>query len=445
MTVFYVLGTIFPQGRSVEEYEKAGGRFIPLVRALDLTEVFVSPLFLALSALLSVNLAVCIYDRWRAMRKRPAFIPEDVFFHNPGVFALGEAERLHEFAGRIRAMGYRERFVSEGIYVFEKGLPYWWLSWIYHLGIVVAIAGFLSTAFFAFEKEVTLFPGRPETISLYSPDTRFNKLIKKFNRHLKKLGFEIPQQNKGKDFTLNLKGFDTEYYQTLKVDYPKGALNRLAMGLGFRPAGAAKPEEGYAPKMWTTSLFINTPEGKRLSGRLRVNRPYRVRGLTLYQMGFEQKLDLLVNGRKVEAKSMEPFEIKGVKGKMFTAGMVRTGKLYRKDGSTVEMTPFFELKKTEDGKKTTLGELHLGKPAVLDATAFVFRGMEEGSALSYRHDPGVTFISISVWLVFIGLTLRSLGYWGRLQMTERDGRLYALLSTRGLLANKARITERLKG
>jgi len=437
MCVFFVLGTIFPQGSELKDYMEAGGKFVPLVKWLSLLNIFTSPLFLILSGLLSINLLVCIYDRWRAMKRRPAYIPEEQFFLNPKVIEMPAPEDA--LLLRARGMRFKEKYSEGGIHVLEKGLPYYWLSWIYHLGIVVAILGFLGTALFAFEEEITLYKGKPVKISLYSPDTRWNKLKKA-------LDINPPKEKKDKEYQVSLLSFETEYNQALKVDYPKEPLTRLAMGLGFKSVMAdEKPEETYAPRMWLTRLSIKPPVRKELEGALWVNHPYRMGALTLYQMGFEQDVTLLVDGKTMKIKSMEPFQVKGIKGDLIT-GMVKAGKVYKKDGTVESFTPFFELKHTgEDGTKKEPGRLVQGKPQKFLGKRFLFKRMEEASVLSYRVDPGVTFISISVWLLFAGLLLRSLGYWGRIQFVSRNGKTYALLSTRGLLANGEKIMARLKG
>jgi len=437
MCVFFILGTIFPQGTELKDYMEAGGKFVPFVKWFNLLGIFTSPLFLILSGLLSVNLLVCIYDRWRAMKKRPAYIPEGQFFMNPKVVEMAAPEDA--LLLRAKEMRFKEKYSAEGIHVLEKGLPFRWLSWIYHLGIVVAILGFLSTALFAFEEEITLYKGKPVKISLYSPDTRWNKFKKA-------LGMSPPEEKKEKEYEAALLAFETEYTEALKVDYPKEPLTRLALGLGFRPLmGEGKPEVSYSPKMWLSRISLKTPREKAVKGALWVNRPYRFRGLTLYQMGFEQDITLLVDGKPLKIKSMEPFEIKGMEGKFIT-GMAKTGKVYKKDGMVEKFTPFFELKHTgKDGRKKELGKLVQGKPERFLGKRFLFKGMEEASGLSYRIDPGVTFISISVWLLFAGLLLRSLGYWGRIQIVVKEGKTYALLSTRGLLANGEKIMAKLKG
>jgi|Deesub1362A_J573_1020465.scaffolds.fasta_scaffold00013_157 hypothetical protein len=437
MCLFYVLGTIFPQGQKFDAYVEAGGKFVFLVKALSLLDIFTSPLFLFLTGLLTINLLVCIYDRFRTMKKRKR-VPVVPFFRSSGLIDIGRQEDTEAVIDRLKSMRFKFVGSQDGVYVFTKGLPYWWLSWIYHLGMVVAIAGFILTALTAFEGEVTLYKDTPQKISLFSPDTRLN-------RYLKKLGVEVPEEKKEKEYELLLKDFETEYYQTLKFDYPKDKLSRLAIGLGWRSSEFLKSQKsGFSPKMWKTTFELTLPQGEKLDAALWVNRPFRHGGLTLYQMGFEQKIKLRVSGKTIDVESMEPFEIDGVKGK-FVTSIVKTGKVYKKDGTVEDITPFFELSYIpEEGGKEKLGEVHLGKPVKLKGRRFLFKEFEEGSVLSYRVDAGVPIIGVSILLVFVGLFIRSFGYWYRVQIGSKDGRLLMRISTRGLSANKDRIITALK-
>ncbi len=434
MSVFYVLGTIFPQGSDIEDYVRAGGKYIFIVKTFSLLTIFTSPLFLVLSLILSINLLICIYDRFRTMKLKSKSLPVESIVNNPNLIELGGAENMESALGRLEKMRFRLIEKGERYFVYGKGLPYWWLSWIYHLGIVVAIIGFLLTALMSFENEATLYKGKPEKISLYSPDTRLNKFLKETGVNAGK--------DSSKEYSVSLKEFKTEYYQSLKFEYPKEKLSRLKIGLGFKPIEAATTG-GLSPKMWKTAIEIKTPDETIKDASLWVNHPFRYKGLTLYQMGFEQKMNMVSGGKTTEIKSMEPFEITGIKGK-FTASSVRTGKVFKKDGTEDDIRPFFLLSYTgENDQKEKLGEIYLGGTVSVKGKSVLFKDLEEGSALSYRVDPGVPLIGVSTLLVFIGLLLRSFGYWYRVYIIIKGGSLFALISTRGLFANKDRVLKSL--
>ncbi len=436
MTLCYILGTIFPQGTGFEEYSRAGGRYLSLVKGLSLLEIFTSPLFLALSLLLCLNLFICIFERLRKLRTRRELLNYNALIKNPGIVDIGPAKKFPEIEMVLTDMGLRMIDADERQYVFGKGAPYWWLSWIYHLGIIVAIAGFLLTALTAHEHILTLWPGKTEKLSLYSPETRLN-------RYKKLLDYKVPDEIPGREFSVTLKKFSTEYYQSLRFDYPGDWISRLSMGLGWKSIKPAR-ETGLSPKMWKTEFTIRTPDGRTIDAEAWVNHPFRFRGLTLYQMGYDQRMTLEVEGKKMGVEVFQPFEAPGIEGK-FIARTVKHGRVHRKDGSVDTIKPRFDLLYQPPGrkKKEPLGTVYLEVPTGIKGKVFTFRNLREASVLSYRIDLGVPVIAVSTLLVFLGLVFRSYGYWYRVRIVQKDSRLLMAVSTRGLLANKEKVFKRL--
>ncbi|MBI5051021.1 MAG: cytochrome c biogenesis protein ResB, partial [Nitrospirae bacterium] len=302
MCVVFLVGTVFPQGEGIDDYIKAGGKYVTIARALDFLDVFMSPLFIFVSGVLLINLAVCLYDRLRIFlkikRRTLDFIrlkthPNVVVLENPPFPPLSKPWLVEgdvggfDIEGALGKLGFKFKTEAQAVKIFEKGLQYWWLSWFYHVGIILAIIGFFLTALFAFEKDVVLSPDKPEQISLYSEDTRWNQFMKN-------LGKNVSEKQKISEYTLTLKEFRTEYYQGLKFDYPKDSASRLAMGLGIEKIEPAKKDFSYMPKRWLTSFNVKKPDDKGLDANVRVNKPFRTGGLTLYQMGYEQKIKLFV-------------------------------------------------------------------------------------------------------------------------------------------------------
>ena len=179
--------------------------------------------------MLTVNLIICLYDRFKIFIKvKRKVIDFERLKAHPNVLSFNKAD----FEKKLKTTGFSFKIqtddaVNPGVRVYEKGIQYWWLSWIYHVGIILAILGFFVTALFAFEKGVLLFPGEPETISLHSKETRWNEF-------LEKLGVDVPEEKEEDEYVLTLEEFVTEYYQGLKIDYPKRKLDRLAIGLGIK-------------------------------------------------------------------------------------------------------------------------------------------------------------------------------------------------------------------
>ena len=439
--VIFLIGTIFPQGENIEDYIEAGGKYVSIVRALDFLDIFMSPLFLFAVAVLLVNLAVCLYDRFRIFLKiKRTPIDFERLKGHPAVlrFRKDDIEKRLGKAGFAFKTGMKDAALP-GIRIYEKGIQYWWLSWFYHVGIILAISGFFLTALFAFEKDVLLYPGKSETISLYSKETRWNKI-------LEKAGIELQEKRAGDEYVLTLEEFRTEYYQGLKLDYPKAKLERLALGLGVKKLQPSEKQFSYMPKMWLTRFEVKAPDGRLLDAELWVNKPFRTGGLTLYQMGYEQKAELSANGKLIDTEARVPFHVKDVKGK-FVLGTVKSGVLFRKDGTTEEIKPVttvYYIPEEAPSSREALGELSFGGKINAKGVVFKFKDYKEGSYLSYRKDPGVRLVEIACWFVFLGLFVRSLGAWYRVQYAVENEVAYVLISTRGILADKDRIIKKLE-
>jgi cytochrome c biogenesis protein ResB len=441
MSLIFLIGTIFPQGENIDDYIEAGGKYIAVVRALDFLDIFMSPLFLAVTFVLVVNLSICLYDRFRIfIRVKRKVIDFERLRNNPGVLSFDKAD----FEKSLKKIGFTFKTqtrdtVNPGVKVYEKGLQYWWLSWFYHVGIILAILGFFVTALFAFEEGVLLVPGKPETISLYSKETRWNELLEKF-------GYEVPEEKKEDDYVLTLEEFITEYHQGLKIDYPKGQLERFLLGVGIKELEPSKKGFSFMPKMWLTKFNVKKPDGKVVYAKLWVNRPFRTGYLTLYQMGFEQRVELLANGKLIDAEARVPFEADDAEGK-FVLGSLKVGTLFKKDGTTEKIDPvttLYHIPEEDPSARDELGEIRLGGKLDAKGITFEFRDYREGSYLSYRKDPGVWLVGLASLFVFLGLTVRSLGAWYRIQYAVQNKVAYVLISSRGILADKDRIIKKLR-
>jgi cytochrome c biogenesis protein ResB len=440
LCTLFLIGTIFPQGETINDYIEAGGKYISIVRALDFLDIFMSPLFITATFLLLINLAVCLYDRlnlYLKIKRRP------MDFHALKLHPKVIAFKNGDLKNQLRKIGFtlkeeREDAADPGVKIFEKGVPFWWLSWFYHVGIILAITGFFLTSLFAFEKDILLYPGEPDTISLYSEETRWN-------RFCEWLGRALPSQSEGDQYELSLQEFRTEYYQGLKIDYPEEKLDRLALGAGIKKLEPSQKGFSYMPKMWLTRLNVKKPDQSVLDAELSVNSPFRTGSLTLYQMGFEQMVTLFVNGEEIEVEARMPFSVEGTEGK-FALGSLKLGTLFKRDGSTEEITPVTSLYYIPEGPpavKEMIGELALGGRLHAKGIFFEFRDYREGSYLSYRKDPGVWLVGLACLFVFLGLVVRCLGAWYRIQCAFEKKTAYVLISTRGILADRDRIIRKL--
>jgi cytochrome c biogenesis protein ResB len=333
LSIFFVIGTIFPQGIKLSEYIKEGGRYIFLVKYLNFLNIFNSPLFILFSILLFLNLVFCTYSRIKTKKR---------------------FERL--------------------------------LSLIYHLGFIICFLGIFISYVFSFTRDITLYPDKPEVIS-YS-------------------GF-----TKDKRFEIKLKKFISEYTQFPSFNYPKGILSRLAIFLGWNTNKLSYKisSNSYFPKDWKSSLEIYV-DGKIVKEKtIEVNSPLKHEGLTFYQMGYEEKFDLYIKESKksIKVKINTPFKINNNKYKLKD---FKSGSLFRIDGKVENIHPFVKLVSISN-KKNEIGTIMINKPFKINNFTIIIKGVEQGSILSYRYDPGIPFLWIGGILVIGGMWIRTFLYF----------------------------------
>jgi cytochrome c biogenesis protein ResB len=189
MALFFSIGTIFPQGENIEEYEKAGGKFLFFVSAFDLLEFFSSPLFILLAIVFALNLIICVFERYKALFTRRTF-PKS-FEPAKTLFLTHDRNQSHEDVRKaLKDLKFRVADEDGEWVVMEKGLPYKWLTWAITRALPICLFGILLTFLFAFEETIVLKPDEPQTIVPESrprpvwqdktPPTSFHLLLDKF-------------------------------------------------------------------------------------------------------------------------------------------------------------------------------------------------------------------------------------------------------------------------
>ncbi|MBI5902780.1 MAG: cytochrome c biogenesis protein ResB [Deltaproteobacteria bacterium] len=438
LALLYMVGTIFPQGGDIGEYAKAGGKYVSLVRFLDLLDFFSSPVFLLTAFLLLLNLAVCTYMRYAplfAKRVFPkTFDPTHSFkLTHDYPEALIEVRRvLHE------KLGFRLVSKDNEWIVMEKGLSSRWLTWLYHAGIVLCFFGLILSYLFAFEGEMTLKPRAPLIVA---PPTT-GRLASLYQKTAGPAGF-----------SLYLDDFSTEYIQHPSLDYPKDNISRLSIGLGWKGPEYSMKNDPMTPKDWRSRLRV-VKDGSTVTAKtIEVNDPLRYGGYTFYQAGYEQTLRIMVdfNPIALETKADGELIVPGLDTTL-RFGTVRTGTLYRLDGTVDKILPFTTvkavLKTPVNGKKTEdLGKLDLGGSIIVDNRRISLADYEESSVLSYRYDPGVAVLWWGGAFVLITMCLRFYGrsYMVAYAVDESAGIICLNLHivSKGLMADTEKLAERI--
>jgi cytochrome c biogenesis protein len=166
-----ILGTLIPQGRTVEEYAARYGGLSTLFIRLQLTELYRSIWYLGLLGLFALNITVCTLDRIGPKLRR-TFHPK--IENDPKTLAgmkikdkirlnagLREAQAAVEKS--LRASRYRVRLKEDGDHrvhlLGRKRMDGLFGSDFVHVGLLVIIAGGIVTAFGGFRTNLNLNPG----------------------------------------------------------------------------------------------------------------------------------------------------------------------------------------------------------------------------------------------------------------------------------------------
>jgi len=447
LTFFYLLGTLFPQGR---QYASGKGWALSIAKFLDLLHLFSSPPFLIVTLLFTLHLILCNYNRWQLLwRRSPPSVPLDRerLYSSASVLALPVHATVEMVEKALEVMGFRRRdsIAASGLRVVERGWSPQWLSLIYHIALCFCLLGFFVTFLFAYEGEITLYPHQLRPLPAPSQPPRWS------------LGHSRPPS-----LVLELRDFLTEYTEVYRLDYPSSFLDRLALILGLPVAGRrSAPDPTYFPKDWKSHLVVYYKQQPIKEKVIEVNDPLDVKGLTFYQMAYSQELRLRVSpvsavgrqGETLSIKAEERFQLPGLPG-YFKTGPLYLGKLYKRDGSVQEIVPWTPLyyypaiKDPGSKKAEKPGKLVLHRPLQYRGLVLTLTGYQEASILSYRHDPGRPWLWLASVSLLIFMTLRIWGGWYRLiyWLEGEDGRLKLCYVYQGigLGAEEARFLRRFR-
>lgn len=443
MALFYMIGTIFPQGENIDDYVKAGGKYIFLVRHLNLLDLFSSAIFLVLAASLLLNLIVCSYARYPALFTSSAFSNT---FEPTSTFCL--TQDMKDAVAEVKTiltheLGFRPVTEKKDAWtVMEKGprISYRWLTWIYHAGIIVCFAGILLTYLFAFEGDLTL---KPHVVSAFSPDGsgRINGLF----------------QSRGgpAGFSLLLVDFIPEYTQSPHLDYPKNKLSRLAVGLGWKTPYYRTDDQSMSPRAWQSKIKVMKGGLPVYEKAVDVNDPLRYGGYTFYQEGYEQTLKIQIDDNPIllETGSDEDLFVPGLDAAI-KLSPANDGILHRLDGGVEDIKPATvikrEIRTVDSGEKKyeVVGKIELGESVFVDGRRLTLAGVVDSPIFSYRYDPGVKILWWAGIAVLSAMCLRFFAGWYLVayRLCEKDGivSLELNISTRGLGANGSRLAKRVE-
>jgi cytochrome c biogenesis protein ResB len=397
MGVTMVVGSVFPQGYDAATYIESWGEAKHAVLARwGLLNLFHTKFFLILAAILFANLIACSVVRWLGRSGAGLAADQAPAHARPIAFPPG-GDAARRAAAVLTARGYKVLSASGPVVTARRGPWPEGVSLLYHLALALAIVGFILSALFAFDGEVTIAPGETVSVTTASSKTGANVLAEKLATW--SVGEWRPFSGAPADtttwgnrkVTLTLNEFITEW------EIYKGK---------------------YYNKDWLSDLSVTGESGPTRRTLVEVNRPLRIGGLTFYQAAFDQWFDIVVRRDGVEIERAEgqaytPFTLESVSG-MFFPGALRVGTLFEKYRGSSPIVPHVTLKwqapdAPEDAKPVEIENLWARDGLVREGLALTLENPREATILSYRHDPGVPLLYIAIVAFMIGLAVRT--YW----------------------------------
>jgi cytochrome c biogenesis protein len=231
-----IIGTLIPQGRSVQEYLVRYGQLGTVLQRLQFTRLYHSVWFIALLALFSLNIIICTLVRLfpkfrRAFRPKIETEPRNILsLKIKDKFRLGltVAEARQEVRRELsrRRFSLRESASEKRRFLLaRKRVLGWFGSDIVHLGLLVILAGGIVSGLAGFRTNLTLLENQT---------------------------LPVP----GAGFSVRLDRFTTEYY----------------------PDGSVKD--------WKSLLTVIATDKPPLQKAIEVNHPLDYRGYVFYQSGY---------------------------------------------------------------------------------------------------------------------------------------------------------------
>ncbi len=380
ITLATTLGTLIPQGRSVEAYTEKYGDWAPFLIKSGITRLYQSPLYLFLLVLFSINIIVCSLTRIKkkiTQAFKPQIMTEEKKLETLSLKksftcpqSVPQAEkRLKEI---LSSKGYKVQGQSTQGRLFLLGRKRFlglFGSDIVHLGILIVIlGGFISGA-----------AGFRENVALAAEETK-----------------SVP----GADFSLKLNRFETLYYKDGSV------------------------------KDWKSTLSIIKNNKNILTKTIEVNHPLSFKGFVFYQSGYgwnwrnpevelalerktENAFSQSIRTRVGEKKSIKEKEIE-IEPVYFVPDFVLTKENKVTTRSLEPNNPAVYVRISEKREIVFSGWLFLKYPefntrspqrdSVLSLEFKDFKA-EPYSVIQIARDPGVPFIWAGCFFVMSGLFL----------------------------------------
>ena len=252
IAVTSIFGTLVKQQATPEEYLSFYSESTyTIIRFLGLDDVFHSRWFIAVIALLVLNLIFCSLPRLLRLLKGRAVIkvPSEKALDAMATRCLVPGKKIDDIVGVFK--GYRSAQINEGSRVLERGSVGRYAVYMVHLSIILILAGGLIGVLFGYRGPLTLAKGEIKN----SVTVRGSKV-----------------ENKSLGFALKLTDFKVSFY----------------------PSGE--------PKDYVSDVEVLENGKSVLQKSIRVNHPLSYKGVNIYQSsyGSNPAFVLDVGGERVE-------------------------------------------------------------------------------------------------------------------------------------------------
>jgi cytochrome c biogenesis protein len=264
ITLASIVGTLIPQGGAEADYAARYGALAKPLIALQITRLYQSVWYLVLLLLFGVNTVVCTLSRFGAKWRRafgPPPTPDAQALAALKVRArfrldLSAAAARDRVAGALASHGYRTTGAagSGGLSLTARKRRFGWFgSDVVHIGLLIILAGGLTSGRLARRADLALFEGQ---------------------------ALAVP----GAGFDLRLDKFETEYY-------PQGGV-----------------------KDWKSTVTVVENGAPVLTRTVEVNHPLSHRGYSVYQESYGRNWDgptlTLELRKRADAAFVKPVTLK---------------------------------------------------------------------------------------------------------------------------------------
>jgi cytochrome c biogenesis protein ResB len=359
-----ILGTVFPQGGSLDEYIKAfGHRAFVRLAPLGILDIFHAWYFIAAGIILYLNLFLGMLRRVFATARKRSLLktrPE-----NAREIPVEDFASLQKV---LRKRGFRCGATYEDARCASlfaaRGVPRRWTSIFYHLFFGISIFGFLISALTKFDGNIDLEIGDVHTVPTSSDAMALYRIFREYD----------PESVKYVE--VELKDYEMQYLPT---------------------------RMGYFPKDYISTLVVRSAQ-KEKEMCVEVNRPLKFAGLTFFQWSYGQRFELEAGEETLSLEAGDAFTIDGIAGR-FRTRTVFTGEVFT-DSGVEDIVPYTKLLHSEGNEWQEVAELVLDEPVQVMGRNMVLRNVKEVSGIHYVRDDGVPLLSIGFLLFMVGLCLR---------------------------------------